>query len=77
MQDTHVLLDDRQYSYLLAEGQRRGLTVSELISGFIARHMVEPDLSDDPLEQIIGIGRDAEGDAARDHDLILYSDPGR
>jgi hypothetical protein len=78
MRRVQITLEPRHRDFLVREAHRCGVSVSALIRRYVAERMEEPISKDDPLARIIGMAEDPhEGDAARDHDRILYSDPYR
>ena len=73
MHRTQISLEEQQYENLIAESQRRRISLSALIRQLVTDHFAsEPASHTNPLAQITGIG---EGDGAavgREHNRFLY-----
>lgn len=76
MHRTQISLGEDQYRFLVAEARRLGVSLAEVVRRLIAERMAGREEAEDPFEALAGAG---EGDgrfSGRDHDHILYDDPG-
>lgn len=76
MHRPQITLGDEHYRFLVEEARRLGVSLAEVVRRLVAERMLGRDETDDPFEALAGAG---EGDgrfSGRDHDAILYGDPG-
>lgn len=71
MHRTQILLEKAQYDTLKALGDRTGLSVSNLVREAVARYLRTDAGGAPSLEEIEGIGSDAQA-TGRAHDAHLY-----
>ena len=72
MHRTQIMLDRRQYEFLMQEARRHGSSMAAVIRRLVAEQMSQNPPADDPLESIIGIGTDGGDLGEPDHDRIIY-----
>jgi hypothetical protein len=76
MHRTQISLGEEHYRFLVDEGRRLGISLAEVVRRLISERMTGRRESGDPFEALAGAG---EGDgrfSGRDHDRVLYGDPG-
>ncbi len=76
MKRTQVYLPEETAEELAAvaaaEGRSAAAVVREAVADYIARRQPEP--GENPILDLVGIGREGPTDAAEHHDRYLYSD---
>ena len=72
MHRTQILLEERQYRYLLARSRQSGKSLSALFREMVDTQMHAQPKALDPVLDLIGIADGPDDATAREHDRILY-----
>ena len=78
MHRTQISLEPKQHRLLGDEARRRGLSLAALIRGLIDQHLQRgPSPSEDPLEDLVGIGNGGGEPIGSEHNRYLYGKAGQ
>jgi hypothetical protein len=76
MHRTQISLGEEHYRFLVEEARQLGVSLAEVIRRLIAERMAGRQGTDDPFEALAGAGAGDGRFSGRDHDRVLYGDPG-
>jgi predicted CopG family antitoxin len=74
MRQTNISLEEWQYQKLRELAEKEGKSISGLIRELIKEKfkLAEDEIENDPIFEIIGMGKGEGTDVAREHDKLLY-----
>ena len=72
MHRTQISIPEHQYRFLVDEAKRRNRSISALLREWIDQQMrARQSLEDDPLWDMVGIGKGGQDDVGEEHDRYL------
>jgi hypothetical protein len=67
----HVYLKPEQDRALRASAARLGTSIAELVRRSVDAYLVNVPVEQDPLTQVVGLGRSGRGDLSERHDEFI------